>query len=546
MTTTVDRRVRGGEAIIAALEANGVDTVFGIPGVHNLDLYDVLFDRPDLTNILARHEQGAGFMADGYYRATGKPGVALIVTGPGVTNVATAVGEAFADSSNILVIATNLERKYIDTLEGNLHEITDQMGVMRPLVKWSKRVMDVTDLTPSINEAFTALATGRPRPVYLEVPIDVIAEQVELNGLTPAASPVPPSIETQVQAAAAAIASANRVMIFAGGGASSAEASALVAELAAELGAPVVMSLMGKGALPADHPFAVGSFGYRWSADNPTTEIMAGSDLVIVVGSGLGVRTSAEGSMPLPKRMIHIDIDPSEHGKRYTPEVSIIADASLAISQLLTAVRSGSRPANRWSEDAVAIVRDRLNEPSDARAAGYVPYLDALREGMERDAILSNDMTMMAYEGVRYFPVFEPRSYTFPRGFGTLGSALPTAIGAKVGRPEQQVVSVSGDGGFQFTMEELGTAVHHRIPVSVVIFNDGTHTAVKAAQKRTYPGRYVSVDLVNPDYVKLAEAYGIEGIRAESPEALHEALVRARGSEMPVIIDVPISLETYE
>jgi thiamine pyrophosphate-dependent acetolactate synthase large subunit-like protein len=545
LATTMSNRVRGGGAIVEALKANGVDTVFGIPGVHNLDIYDVLFDSPGMNNILARHEQGAGFMADGYYRATGKPGVALIVTGPGVTNVATAVGEAFADSSSVFVIATNLERKYIDSLVGNLHEMTDQMGVMRPLVKWSKRIMDVADTPAAMTEAFVQLQTGRPRPVYLEVPIDVMAEEFELPELSAAAAPASHDFTAEIARAKDLIAGADRVMLFVGGGATSPEASAVLRELAHELGAPVVMSLMGKGAIPNDDPYAVGAFGYRWSADNPTVEVMQKSNLAIVVGSGLGVRTSGEGSMPLPDKVIHIDIDPNEHGKRYASEVSIIGDATLAMRGLLDAVRSGARPSGRWSEDEVAIIRDRLMEPSDARTAGYVPYLDAMRDGMERDAILCNDMTMMAYEGVRYFPVYEPRTYTFPRGFGTLGSALPTAIGAKVGCPDQQVVAMAGDGGFQFTMEELGAAVHHRIPVTAVIFNDSTHTAVKAAQKRTYPGRYVAVDLINPDYVKLADAYGIEGIRAESPEALSEALVRARSSDMPVIIDVPIDLESY-
>ena len=545
MATSISNRVRGGEAIVELLKAHGVDTVFGIPGVHNLDIYDALHENPGLTNILARHEQGAGFMADGYYRATGKPGIALIVTGPGVTNVATAVGEAFADSSSVFVIATNLERKYIDTLEGNLHEMTDQMGVMKPIVKWSKRVMDAGDIPASVNEAFTAIGTGRPRPIYLEVPIDVMAEELEMNDITLLSSTSSVDISSQVTQAAELIAGAGRIMIFAGGGATSDEASAALQALAEELGAPVVTSLMGKGAIPADHPFAAGAFGYRWSADNPTVEVMENSDLAIVVGSGLGVRTSGEGTMPLPSKLIHIDIDPAEHGKRYQPNVSIIADAAQALTELLDAVRSGNRPKERWSEEQVAIIRDRLFEPSDARVAGYVPYIDALREGMDRDAILCNDMTMMAYEGVRYFPVYEPRSYTFPRGFGTLGSALPTAIGAKVGCPDKQVVAMAGDGGFQFTMEELGAAVHHRIPVTTVIFNDSTHTAVKAAQKRTYPGRYVAVDLVNPDYVKLADAYGIQGIRADSPEALAEALAAAKSSDMPVIIDVPISLESY-
>jgi thiamine pyrophosphate-dependent acetolactate synthase large subunit-like protein len=545
MATSISNRVRGGAAIVELLKAHGVDTVFGIPGVHNLDIYDALHENPGLTNILARHEQGAGFMADGYYRATGKPGIALIVTGPGVTNVATAVGEAFADSSSVFVIATNLERKYIDTLEGNLHEMTDQMGVMRPIVKWSKRVMDAADIPASLNEAFTAIATGRPRPVYLEVPIDVMADELEMDDISLLSSTSSVDVSSQVSQAAELIAGAGRVMIFAGGGATSDEAAAALQALAEELGAPVVTSLMGKGSIPADYPFAVGAFGYRWTADNPTVEVMQNSDLAIVVGSGLGVRTSGEGSMPLPAKLIHIDIDPAEHGKRYQPDVSIIADAAEALNGLLEAVRSGSRPKERWSEEQVAIIRDRLFEPSDARTAGYVPYIDALREGMDRDAILCNDMTMMAYEGVRYFPVYEPRSYTFPRGFGTLGSALPTAIGAKVGCPDKQVVAMAGDGGFQFTMEELGAAVHHRIPVTTVIFNDSTHTAVKAAQKRSYPGRYVAVDLVNPDYVKLADAYGIQGIRAESPEALSEALAAAKSSEMPVIIDVPISLESY-
>ncbi|HAX25836.1 MAG TPA: acetolactate synthase [Chloroflexi bacterium] len=545
MTISVGSRVRGGVAIMQALEANGVDTVFGIPGVHNLDLYDVLIDHPTITNILARHEQGAGFMADGYYRTTGKPGVALIVTGPGVTNVATAVGEAFADSSNIFIIATNLERKYLDSLEGNLHEITDQMSVMRPFVKWAKRVMNAAEIPAAMNEAFAALGTGRPRPVYLEVPIDVMAEELDLGEIV--AAPVAPAVDisAEIEHAATLIASASNVMIFAGGGAVSIEASARVTRLAEALGAPVVMSLMGKGAIPEDHPYAVGSFGYRWTADNPTTEIMRGSDLAIVVGSGLGVRTTGEATMPLPANIIHIDIDPSEHGKRYDTTVSIVADAAATLDQLLAKVDAGSLPKHRWDERTVAQVRDRLQEPADVRTAGYVQYIDALRAGMDRDAILCNDMTMMAYEGVRYFPIYEPRTYTFPRGFGTLGSAMPTAIGAKVACPDKQVVSMTGDGGFQFTMEEIGAAVHHRIPVTMVIFNDATHSAVKVAQRRTYPGRYVAVDLVNPDYVKLAEAYGIEGIRANSPEELTSALERSKSSDMPVIIDVPIDLESY-
>lgn len=538
-------RIRGGEAVLRVLQLNGVDTIFGIPGVHTLDIYDALIDSGDIQHILARHEQGAGYMADGYARATGKPGVALIVTGPGITNVSTPIGQAYADSSPILLIATNQERKYLDKMEGNLHEMTDQMGFMKPITKWNQRVMEVGDLPATITLALEALGQGRPRPVHVEIPIDLLAEETSVPRVEPAKVVKVKPDDDQVQQAVDLIKAAGRIMIFTGGGACTDECAPLIASLAEELGAPVVTSLMGKGSIPEDHPYAVGAFGYRWSADNPSTEVMNGSDLALVIGTGLGVRTTGDGSMPLPKNLIHIDIDPNEIGARYDVSLGIVADAAETCKALLDAVHCGARSKERWSTAEVKAVREKILEPADERTAGYLPYLNALRAGMDRDAIVVNDMTMMAYEGVRYLPIYEPRTFLFPRGFGTLGSAMPTALGAKMGRPDRQVVSVSGDGGFQFTLEELGAAVHHQIPVAIVIFNDGTHTAVKAAQKRTYPGRYIAVDLVNPDYVKIADAYGIEGIRAESAEALSEALLHAKSVNGPVLIDVPIKLENY-
>jgi acetolactate synthase-1/2/3 large subunit len=467
------------------------------------------------------------------------------VTGPGVTNAATAIGEAFADSSRMLVIATNLERKYLDTLQGNLHEITDQMGVVRPIVKWAERVMEASEIPSAIAEAMRVLHEGRPRPVYLEIPIDVLAEEIDWREPVMQQPAVVEPDAGNIRAAGDLIRRSSRVMLFTGGGANTEDVAPLVAHVAELLGAPVVMSLMGKGSIPADHPYCAGAFGYRWSADNPAAAIMHGSDLAIAIGTGLGVRTTGDLTMPLPDNLIHIDIDASEVGTRFKPAVGIVADAARTLRALIAEVEAGARPRERWSVEEVAAVREQLMEPADARASGYLPYLKALRSGMERDAILTNDMTMMAYEGARYFPVYEPRTYTFPRGFGTLGSSMPTALGAKLGRPDRQVVSIAGDGGFQFTMEEIGAAVHHRIPVAMVIFNDSTHTAVKAAQRRSFRNRYIDVDLINPDYVKLADAYGIPGIRATSPDALTEALVEARGTDGPVLIDVPISLETY-
>jgi len=539
------RTVRGGQALVKALEAHGVETVFGIPGVHSLEAYDALYDSDRLTTILPRHEQGAGFMADGYYRASGKPGLALIVTGPGVTNIATAAGEAFADSSRVLIIATNQERRHLDQLVGNLHEMTDQMSVLSSVTKWSTRVKRADEIAPAIDRAFTELLTGRPRPVYVEIPLDVLTEETELtptNFEEPA--PLTPNPE-QIERAIELTSSSRRVFILAGGGTNNESAAPLLREFAHELGAPVCTSLMGKGSIPEDDAYATGAFGYRWSSESPVVPLMTGSDLAIAIGTGLGVRTTGNRTMPLPAKLIHIDIDASEIGKRYPATVGIVADASATLLALLDAVRAGKRPAERWSEEEVAAVRRANAQPEDSRVAAYLPYLQALRSAIPRDGILVNDMTMMSYEGVRHYPVYEPRTYTFPRGFGTLGSSLPTALGAKLGRPDRAVVSVNGDGGFQFTLEEIGAAVHHRISLPIVIFDDSTHTAVKVAMRREHRDRYLDVDLINPDYVKLAAAYGIPGIRAGSPDELRDQLRDALRQAGPVIIDVPIALERY-
>ncbi|MEX2425366.1 MAG: thiamine pyrophosphate-dependent enzyme, partial [Thermomicrobiaceae bacterium] len=277
----------------------------------------------------------------------------------------------------------------------------------------------------------------------------------------------------------------------------------------------------------------------------PVVPFLKQSDTCIAIGTGLGVRTTANGTMPLPEKLIHIDLDDNEFNKRYQADVTIQADSAATLRALIENIASKGGPRERWDESEIAKGREANFEPADERAARYVPYLHALRSAIARDGIVVNDMTMMSYEAARYFPVYGARTYTFPRGFGTLGSSLPTAIGAKVARPDLDVVSINGDGGVQFTLTELGAAVHHKIPVPFVIFNDSTHTAVKAAQQRTYPGRFIDVDLVNPDYVKIAEAYGIPGMRAESPEQLTTMLREALAGSTPVIIDVPINLERY-
>ncbi len=527
------QRMKGGHAVVATLEANGVETVFGIPGVHTLDIYDALYDSR-IRHILARHEQGAGFMADGYARATGKPGVAIIITGPGLTNVSTPVGQAYTDSSPVLIISAEVERENAARMRGNLHDLHDQLGLMSHLTKWNTQVNDVTEIPWAINEALRQMRTGRPRPTHVQVPIDVLAEEAAIK-ITAAPEGVRRRPEREaIDAAVSAIQDAKRIVIYAGGGAVQSEVDGVLTELADALDAPVITSTPGKGAIPEDHPLSFGVAYYGWSST--IDDLLRASDLCIVVGSKLGAMSTNQWSLPLPKRIIQIDIDPTELGRNYPANVKVQGDARLAVEMMLDAIRANGGPAQRWAREDLARHHAAAVPVRDTQ---YQDYIDALRAALPRDGIITHDMTMLSYECHPRFPVYGTRRYLTPHGYGTLGFSVPAAIGAKIGMPDREVVAVVGDGGYQFTMEELAVAIQHDVTLPIVIFNDSTYTAVKRGMDVSR--RYVGVDLVNPDYVKLADAYGIPGIRARSADALAVAIRDAQKRRGPTIIDTPIA-----
>ncbi|MGH9175506.1 MAG: thiamine pyrophosphate-binding protein, partial [Vicinamibacterales bacterium] len=508
--------VTGGGAAIAALEAAGVEVVFGIPGVHTLALYDALHGR-GIRHILARHEQGAGFMADGYARATGKPGVALIITGPGITNVATPVGEAFADSSPLVIISSQVERPYAGKMRGNLHDIRDQSGLMGVISKRSTSVDTFDAIASTVFDAVREAAAGRPRPVHVELPLDLLAESGRFEEPSLASGYRPSPTRELINQAASLLARANKPIIYVGGGALG--ASAGITELAELLGAPVIASIMGKGVVSDDHPYGLGHAWDPWGSENPVDELLAASDLVIVFGSKLGAQETSYWTMPLPATMIRVDVDPDEINLNYPdPTLGIAADAAATADALIEALRGLGTTAPKTTTEEVDGYRRRIgarrtDDPS-------YPYIAALRDALPREGIIVQDMTMMSYRMNDVFPVYHPRTYLFPSSYGTLGFSVPAAIGAKIGKPEAPVVAVVGDGGFQFTMQEVATAIQFEVSLPIVIFNDSTYTAVEQAMKHEFNGRTMATDLVNPDYVKLAAAYGIPGLRAESPAAL--------------------------
>ena len=428
-------------------------------------------------------------------------------------------------------------------MRGNLHDLTDQQALMGTITKWNTSVHDGAEIGPAVAAAFQQMQTGRPRPVHVEIPIDVLDEVVEHPPAPVQEGAALGGDASAVARAAELVRGARRVVILAGGGVNASRgASPLLTRLADMLGAPILTTVMGKGAAPEDHPMSVGAFYWSWARDSPATRLLTESDAVIIVGSKVGHMTSGGGRMPLPATRIQIDVDPAEIGRNYPVTVGIEGDAAAVLSQLLIALK-GVEPADPWTVDDVADIREAISRPTNEREADQLAYLRAVRAALPRDAIIAVDMTMMGYLANRHLPVYEPRTYLFPRGFGTLGYSTPAAFGAKVGQPDRAVVAIVGDGGFQFTMQELGAAVQHRLGVPILIFNDSAYTAVKRGMEHGYDGRTMAVDLVNPDYVKLADAYGIPGERAGSPDAVGEAIGRALGRDVPTLIDIPISPE---
>jgi len=522
-------RLTGGEAVVAQLEREGVDVVFGMPGVHTLDIYDALADS-SVEHVTTRHEQGAGFMADGYARTTGRVGVALVITGPGLTNAATPIGQAYSDSTPLLVISSQNETNEADRGKGYLHELKDQGGVMESIATYSETVERVADVPAALAEAFAHLDTHRPRPVHLQIPTDVLARE-ETVALVDRDRDVDLSPdEDRLDAAADLLADSSRPLLVVGGGASGAAAEAR--QLVEETGMPVVSTVAGKGVVPEDHPLSLGATLGEESVD----DFVASRDFVLAVGTELGPREF--DTVDLPETLVQIDLDYSNFGRTFPTELGIVADAATALNALADRVAErGLRSGH--ARDTVADLRSEA--AADDRDDRH-RILDALRGALDDDAVVVNDMTKLCYEAMAELPVYEPDTFLFPRGYGTLGFSPPTAYGAAGGDPDRQVVALVGDGGFLFTVQDLATAVKYDLGVPVVVVNDDRYGVVDDVQLRDY-GRTIGTDIENPDFVALARAFGAAGERLDVdevetalPAALHDAFARDR----PTVVEIPV------
>ncbi len=524
--------VTGGQAVVNALAAADVRVVFGIPGIHNLALYDALFQHPTIRHLTVRHEQGGGFAADGYARASGAIGVLLTTTGPGATNALTPLAEAYADSSRVLLITTGLDDDAATRETGELHEMRNQFALLKSVTGRAVRVQSAEEIPVALAQIIHELRTGRPRPHVLELPISLLERSVTATGAAATNDELPPQLSLQrLDEAASLLRSARRPLLIAGGG--TVDASAEVIALAERLDAPVALTRSSRGVVPDDHPLCFGVAG-----DEAFKQYLATCDLVIAVGTRFGKLWGMD-RLKLPT-LIHIDLEAAVIGRFYQPAVGLVADAKAALRALVNQL-GAFRRTDEAARAAVARLRSERVAAHHRREPRTMALVDALADALPREAIVTHDMTLVCYAAIRLLPVYAPRSCFYPSYYGTLGFALPAALGAKLARPERPVVALCGDGGFLFTMHELATAVQEQIPVTLVVFNDSCYSAIRRAEQRSYGARIIGADLVNPDFCRLAESFGLRAERVTTPTALTAALRSALASDAPRLVEVMIT-----
>jgi thiamine pyrophosphate-dependent acetolactate synthase large subunit-like protein len=498
-----------------------------MPGVHTLELYKGLA-ASRIRHILVRHEQGAGFMADGYARATGRPGVCVLITGPGVTNAATAIGEAYSDSVPMLVLSSVNATTDLGMGRGRLHEITSQQAVTAPLTAFSGVALQAGEIPELLAQAFGVFSSARPRPVHIALPLDVLVEPAEF-AITARTPPAPPAPSTDAVAEAAKlIGKARRCMIIAGGG--SINCGAALEAFANALGAPVVLTNAAKGVMADHHPRCLGAT----LSLAPVQDLLASADLVVAVGTELAETDSWVDRLPLSGDLVRIDIDAAAAQRDYPASAVLLGDAGFALTALTDAVGATS---GAIAGKELAGVRKKCAQSMSSLSRMHMKLLDALRGALPDDAIVVTDMTQIAYTGNTYYPCSTPRSWYHPNGYGTLGYALPAAIGARLGAPERAVVALVGDGGLLFTVQELATAVELGLPLVILLWNnDGLGQIRDGMNEQGIPE--IGVNPRNPDYQMLARAFGCQAARPNSLDAFAAAVEKAVQANVPTLIEV--------
>jgi acetolactate synthase I/II/III large subunit len=522
-------RMTGGEALVQSLYREGVRVIFGLPGVQLYGVMAALRDEPRIRFIATRHEQATSFMADGYARAGGDFGTAFVVPGPGLLNAASGLSTAYSASSPVLMIAGQIPKGSIGKNIGLLHEVNDQLDAIAPITKWRRRILEIADIPASVREAVRQLKTGRPRPVEIELSPETMEDEGEAE-LLPASEFHRAAAPTRdIDRTAEMLLAAKNPVIYAGGGVHLSGANAALAAVAEYLQAGVIESPEGKGAVSDASDLALGAAFWR---ESPLYGYLHAADVVLAVGSRLALVTFKKG-----QRIIHLDVDPEEIGRNHPDTTGLVGDAKATLEALLERLRAAGPPRASLKAEREAL---RAQVATIATQEPQTSILKALRAGTPEDAIFIAGMTQVGYYSRPVWPVYHPRTYLSSSYSGNLGFEYPVALGAKVAQPDRAVVSVSGDGGFLYNAQEMSTAISNKINVVHVVFNDNAYGNVARDLDEAWGGHYGSM-LHNPDFMKLADAFGVHGIRAKDPLEVGRLVADAVQMDRPVLIEVPVS-----
>ena len=539
----------GGQALVQALYRAGVRVIFGLPGMQQYHAVDAVHQESRIRYISTRHEQATTYMADGYARVSGRVGTAMVVPGPGLFNAAAGIATAHAVSSPLLIVtgdaasatlpigspSTNTSEAH-DRPSAASDESTgsDQMDFLRPITKWTARARHPADIPALVHEAFRQLHTGRARPVEIEIAPEVLAAETEVELLAPERSERPGGACEQVERAARILAAARQPVLWAGGGAISAGASAALQRLAEHLRAPVVTSPNGKGAISDRHPLSLGLAELRYE---PLRRWLAGCDVILAVGTRTGFADRLH-----TQQVIRIDIDQAEIERQRHHTFGIVGDARRTLDTLYRMVTATPGPSGAAPVSSTVRALNAARFAPEDQLEPQHSFMTAIRSVLPDDAILVQGMNQMGYYSRNYYPVYAPGTYLTASSYGTLGSAYPLALGAKVAAPERAVVALSGDGGFLYNSQELATAVQYGINAVVIVFNDNAYGNVLRAQIEQFDGHILGTQLHNPDFVQLAKVYGARGVRAHDADQLAGALREALAIEAPTLIEVPVGM----
>ena len=520
-------RMTGGEALVKQLYHEGIRVVFGLPGVQLYGTMAALREEPRIRFIQTRHEQATSYMADGYARAGGGVGTALVVPGPGLLNASAGLSTAYSASSPVFMISGQVPKNQIGKDIGVLHEVNDQLECIRPVTKWRRRVLEVADVPAAVRAAMHQLTSGRPRPVEIEMPPETMEEEGEAVLIDPTRPLRPAAAAGDVSRAVELLVAAQRPVIYAGGGAVYGGASESLTALAEYLQAGVITSAEGKGAI-SDHSDL--SLGATVWPNSPVRNHLLQADLILAVGTRF--------ALAVPKadqQVIHIDIDPDEIGRNHRKSFGLVGDARATLDAIVEGVRKATPPRSSRKAAREALRAETAALVQEPQAG----ILKSLREGTPENAILIAGMTQIGYYSRPCWPTYEARTYLSSSYSGNLGYEYPVALGAKVACPQRPVIAVVGDGGFMYNVQELATAVQQKINVIAVVFNDNAFGNVARDLDDWWGGSYGAA-LHNPDFMKLADAFGVHGMRAKEPTQVGALVREAIQLDRPVLIEVPV------